>query len=268
MEDKQETPKPKDESGCEVYTKILKDLEGIPTPLAEECSKAPPDEFNVLDMMKTNAEGSKRNYLGKYNPESFWKQFGHVYPMGFFHRTDEKKAGSPLELNVEVILARLNIIKPKKVLEVGCGFGRILPYIALFSPGLEEVVGVDFSPTMIDQTKTYFGKIRPELAKKIKVMVGDARELPFEDNQFDVVYTHVCLTHIPPKFISKVTKEISRVAKNWIIHVERFAYPYEHPNQHRWSHMLVPYYLDLGWEVHDYDIAMKKHQTKVLTLRK
>lgn len=256
--------------GNQAYEKLIENVEKIPSKFAEECSKAPPEEFTVIDMMKTNIAGNKQHWDGRYNPEKFWEAFGYVYPEGFFNPNEakEKKAGSSLDLNVEVLIGRLQVIKPKKILEVGCGFGRILPFVATYLESVEKVVGVDFSPTMIKQVPHYLAGMNEEKSRKIEVIVADARDLPFPDNHFDTTYTHVCLTHMPPEFIPKVTSEIARVTKNWIVHIERFNYMYEHPNQHRWSHMLVPYYLDLGWEVHEYDKAHEEHCTKVLTLRK
>ena len=60
------------------------------------------------------------------------------------------------------------------------------------------------------------------------------------------------------------------MAKNTIVHIERFNYEYEHPNPHRWSHLLPPFYLDLGWKIHEYDMLTKnpEHNTKALVLRK
>ena len=131
--------------------------------------------------------------------------------------------------------------------------------------GLKEIHGLEHSSTMIEDSKVFLKNFDGK--EGIKIVQGRAQELPFEDNAFDLIYTHVCLTHIPPKDIPKVTQEIARVSKKFIVHVERFAYPYEHPNPHRWSHMLAPFYLDMGFEVVENDIIHKEYCTNILVLK-
>jgi len=213
-----------------------------------------------------NSGNEIKNYLGTYNPEKFWHDYGDFYIKSFMG--DEKKSSS-LNINMQVLVSRLHEIKPQKVLEVGCGFGRCLPFITRNVPSVTRLVGIEFSKPMLEQKEQFF-KLCDTIHRReiIETLQGDARNIPFSDNEFDLVYTHVCLTHIPPKYIPQVTSEISRVAKNWIIHIERLVFPHEHSLQHRWSHLLVPYYLDLGWEVHENDIANKDHHTNVLVLKR
>jgi len=84
--------------------------------------------------------------------------------------------------------------------------------------------------------------------------------------------THVCLTHIPPQFIGQVTSEISRVTKKWIIHMERYAFMYEHPSQHRWSHLIPPFYIDTQkWDLWECGPVKKNdytYCTKLMVFRR
>ena len=217
-------------------------------------------EFSISDIADMR-EKKKTNYKGRYIPEHFWNEYGKFY-------IDTFKKEEEVTLNTQPLIARLHAIQPKSTLEIGCGFGRLIPFITENIPSADRVVGVELSKTMIENSNRYLTEYRKFLKEKIEIVQGDAKDLPFEDNSFDLVYSHVCLTHIPPKDIPQVTREISRVAQNWILHIERFNYPYEHPNQHRWSHLLAPFYLDLGWEVHECDVVNKEHFTNVLVLRK
>ena len=212
----------------------------------------------------------KTNYGADYVPENFWKDMGRVYPLHFMNadKSYQHEGRGKIELNIPDLLGRLAALEAKTILEVGCGFGRCLPFVSCNVPGIQRLVGLEFSETMIQQSVGYLAN--PIYKDKIKIVQGDARNIPFKDDEFQLIYTHVCLTHIPPEFIPKVTSEISRVAEKYIVHIERFNYPYEHPNPHRWSHMLVPFYLDLGWYVYEYDLVreFQENCTKVLVLKR
>lgn len=225
------------------------------------------NEFTIGDLIKGVENKTKLNFTGEYIPEHFWDEYGKFYIETFENGKidDPQNMKSPV-LNVPALLARVRDIKPKTVLEVGCGFGRILPYILSHVPSVEKIVGIEISQSMLDAAKGYFRDYA--FMDKITLIKGKAQALPFKDKEFDLTYTHVCLTHIPAEDIPQVCKEISRVTKNWIIHIERFYYLWEHPNQHRWSHNLVPYYLDLGWKLWEGEIANKEHYTKIWVLRR
>jgi hypothetical protein len=58
------------------------------------------------------------------------------------------------------------------------------------------------------------------------------------------------------------------VAKNWIIHIERYLHEAEHSCPHRWSHKLFPFYERLGWEIHEFAEIHRDHNTKLLVLKR
>ena len=228
-------------------------------------------QYTPFDVFDSNITRTKQNYLGEYVPDDFWKIYGKIYHSTFKpieKIDDETLPGDRLDLNMSDLISRIFPFKPKSILEVGCGFARCLVYVEANCKDLERIEGIELSPTMVEKAKHHLTKY--ENGKKIKVQQGNAASLPFKDNEFDLVYTHVCLTHIPSEFIDKVTSEISRVAKDTIVHLERFRFQHEHPNPHRWSHELAPRYLKLGWKIHEYDMLSNNpdHHTTALTLRK
>ncbi|ALV61739.1 Methyltransferase TK2241 [Thermococcus sp. 2319x1] len=102
----------------------------------------------------------------------------------------------------------LRVMKRKgKVLDLACGVGG-------FSFLLEdygfEVVGVDISEDMIKKAIEY----AKEKNSRVKFIVGDARELPFEDETFDyVLFLGNTTVHFLPKELNEVFKEVKRVLK-------------------------------------------------------
>lgn len=93
-----------------------------------------------------------------------------------------------------------------RVLDVGCGTGRLL------LRGVEEaqeVVGIDLSEGMIAKAKEIYDE--KGFAHKGKFCVGDAYELPFQDDEFDMALSTCVLFLLPDP--EKGMKEMVRVVK-------------------------------------------------------
>jgi len=92
---------------------------------------------------------------------------------------------SDTEKEIDFITAVLELEKGKKVLDVGCGYGRHL--IPLFKRGF-DVYGVDLSRFMLEKTANKIGVVQPrsdvekggpETGKKDRLVQCDNRALPF-----------------------------------------------------------------------------------------
>lgn len=117
---------------------------------------------------------------------------------------DYDKYRYELEDHIFDCLDALNL-NGKKVLEIGLGQGADSEQI-IRRGGLWS--GVDLTEESIRRVS-----LRLQLKKLDydEVKQGSALELPFEDNSFDLVYSHGVLHHIPD--IKQAQKEISRVLK-------------------------------------------------------
>ena len=94
-----------------------------------------------------------------------------------------------------------------KVLDVGCGNGRLLQ---LFYDMPIDYIGIDSCPELIEQAKKKWH--RPN--RKIQFTVADAVDLDFEEGSFDAVFCLATLHHIPGKEMQeKVIANIKRVVK-------------------------------------------------------
>ncbi|MFH1575908.1 MAG: class I SAM-dependent methyltransferase [Candidatus Nealsonbacteria bacterium] len=90
-----------------------------------------------------------------------------------------------------------------KVLDLGCGNGRLLP---IFKDIDINYTGVDNSEKLIEIAK----KTYPNAA----FLVADALHLPFPPNHFDKIYSVAVLHHIPSEELRlKFLKEARRVLK-------------------------------------------------------
>lgn len=94
----------------------------------------------------------------------------------------------------------------KKVLEVGCGPGVDLVGFALCGA---DVSAIDLSSKSVELAKNNL----KAFWCKGNVAVGDAENLPFEDNTFDFAWSWGVLHHTPDT--AKAVNEIRRVLKPW-----------------------------------------------------
>lgn len=95
----------------------------------------------------------------------------------------------------------------KKVLDLGCGSGINLVYLAKHG---FEVYGIDNSPTAIKIAKNWI----KEKSLKADLKINNIyKRLPYKDNLFDAVISIKTIHHARIKNIRKATKEIERVLK-------------------------------------------------------
>ena len=80
-----------------------------------------------------------------------------------------------------------------RVLDVGCGPGRLTLLVAARAPGL-EVVGVDVDPGMIERARTRATRAG-EAGLRVSFVEADVHALPFEDGWFDVVVSSFSMHH-------------------------------------------------------------------------
>jgi SAM-dependent methyltransferase len=80
---------------------------------------------------------------------------------------------------------------PKKVLEVGCGFGRGLNFLSRLNAG-SVFVGLDLAEEAVRRANARFS--RPHLLTYVQ---GDAEQLPFGDGEFDAVINVESSHHYP-----------------------------------------------------------------------
>jgi pseudaminic acid biosynthesis-associated methylase len=93
------------------------------------------------------------------------------------------------------------------VLEVGCTQGDNLRY---FTGHVEpqNIYGLDVNPVVLQQFETNIPGAR--------AVQGVARQLPFPDASFDLVFTVGLLIHIPDESLPSVLRELSRTSSHYV----------------------------------------------------
>lgn len=99
--------------------------------------------------------------------------------------------------------AHFQLTGESSVLDVGCAKGFMLYDMQQLIPGI-TVAGIDISDYAIENAKE---EVKPFLR------VGNAVELPFEDNSFDVVFSITTVHNLEREELAKALQEIERVSR-------------------------------------------------------
>lgn len=99
--------------------------------------------------------------------------------------------------------AHFGLTAESSVLDVGCAKGFMLHDMRELIPGI-TVAGLDISEYAIANAKE---EIKPFLT------VGNALELPYEDNSFDVVFSITTVHNLERDGVAKALQEIERVSR-------------------------------------------------------
>jgi pseudaminic acid biosynthesis-associated methylase len=102
----------------------------------------------------------------------------------------------------------LGRIEAASALEIGCNVGGNLRWLAALL-GAENVAGVDVNERALEV-------VRSEIPG-IDVRVASARELPFADDSFDLVFTTGVLIHQSPEELPRVMDEIVRASRRYVL---------------------------------------------------
>lgn len=131
-------------------------------------------------------------------------------------------------------------LKPgQKVLDVGCGMAHLLFEMSEWVPGL-LVKGIDISTYALEHAKE---EIRDRL------QYGQAQNIPFSDDEFDLVISLATLHNLKVYDLKKAVQEISRVSKEHsYIMVESFRNDKEEVNMLYWQLTCASYYSVEEWE--------------------
>lgn len=100
----------------------------------------------------------------------------------------------------------LKPLKPKNILDVGCGEGFTLIKLKHAKIG-QNFEGVDNSDDAL--------KIGKKLNPKLNIKKGDIYKLPYEDNSFDLLICTEVLEHL--KDPQKAVNELRRVSSKYVI---------------------------------------------------
>jgi ubiquinone/menaquinone biosynthesis C-methylase UbiE len=109
------------------------------------------------------------------------------------------------------IIARSGIGAGMRVLEVGCGSGAWLPFVARAVGKQGLLVALDIQTAMLRQVQRKLAEATTDGWGEVAPLSASAHTLPFADGTFDAVYLVSVLAEIPAP--PRVLAEIKRVLK-------------------------------------------------------
>jgi len=162
----------------------------------------------VLRRILNGKPGLKRRWLYD-DPREYWTlRGGHDY--------FREQEGQPnRSLRARWIAERISAYQPESILEIGCGYGKVIEGLRELLPHA-MIVGIDFSPTQLYLARDFLGKPRGNS----RLVLGSGEFLPFPDQSFDLVLTSAVILHNPPAAAERIRKEVMRVSRRFAAHNE------------------------------------------------
>jgi pseudaminic acid biosynthesis-associated methylase len=102
----------------------------------------------------------------------------------------------------------LTTMRPASVLEVGSNVGGNLQWVTQVVPP-EQVVGIDVNRMALQELQ--------ERLPGVRGVESSARELPFDDRSFELVFTMGVLIHQPDESLPAVMDEMVRVSSRYVL---------------------------------------------------
>lgn len=144
--------------------------------------------------------------------------------IGSFLDSDYRRKMQP----PDKLIKRSGVKEGMKVLELGCGSGAFTTFFARAVGNDGNVFALDIQSKMLEQLQNKLKRTENRDIKNIVPVEGNAYNLLFEDNYFDLVYTIAVLQEIPDKI--NALNEIKRVLKpNGILAVTEFLPDPDYP---------------------------------------
>lgn len=113
---------------------------------------------------------------------------------------DNSHDGRFVRCMYQEILNRMEHIQASRILDLGCGNGNVIALLREQRPA--SYYGLDISQSMIREAKKRLGD-------QVTLDVGDAEELPYENQSFDLIICNASFHHYPNP--QKALKEMKRV---------------------------------------------------------
>ncbi|MFC2045342.1 class I SAM-dependent methyltransferase [Chloroflexota bacterium] len=176
-------------------------------------------------------------YRTKDEARQFYNRISNIYD--FLAGTFERKYAIRC-------LEYLNVQIGESLLEIGFGTGEILRKIVQLVGDEGKAYGIDISDGMLELTKKKL--VKTDLIDRVKLICGDAVNLPFADNSFDAVFTSFTLELFDTPEIHKVLQEVRRVLKkDGRFGIVSLSKSYENSmslRAYEWFHRHMPTYFD------------------------
>lgn len=110
--------------------------------------------------------------------------------------------------------------KEGDILDVGCGFGGTLLYLAGELPGIHGV-GIDLSEALLDMARQ--SAVDQGVAQRVRFEKADAQAIPYPDDHFDVVISTNVVHHVtdPRAMLQEIDRVLAEDGMLYIADIRR-----------------------------------------------
>ncbi len=173
------------QEGSEIISGLLTDASGHIFPIEDGIPRLLP--IQLLDAQKSEI-AARDAQVADYDQMAFLNAFGKI----------------EIPLTQKTLGAR----KIDRLLEAGCGTGRMTPQLA---QRVQEMVAIDFS---LESLRVNAKKIKEAGIKNVHLVQADLCRLPFASARFDRVVSCQVLEHVPgPKARLAAVAQLARVLR-------------------------------------------------------
>jgi ubiquinone/menaquinone biosynthesis C-methylase UbiE len=181
-------------------------------------AKYPKSKRDLTTRLETKSEES-RKLAREFGKDYFDGDRNHGYG-GF---TYQSRFWQPV---IPDIIKTYGLSEGSRVLDIGCGKGFFIYDLTNTIPGI-DARGIDISEYAITNSLE---------SLKNKLQVGDARDLPFEDNSFDFVMSINTIHNLSQADCALALQEIERVSRgNSFITVDAYRNAQEQERMEAWN---------------------------------
>jgi len=197
-------------------------------------------EINLLKRYPRSKRNVKaRNVQRSVENIAIAKRYGHEYFDGGRETGYGGYAYDGRWLPVaETIVEHFGLQSGNRVLDIGCAKGFLIKDLIAVCPGL-EVFGIDLSTYAITQCASGVAG---------KVIVGNAKELPFPDGSFDVALAINVIHNLERDECMNALREIKRVAAHSYVQVDSWFTEQQKALFLDWMLTAQTYYAPTGWQ--------------------
>jgi len=125
----------------------------------------------------------------------------------------EQEGQHARRLRAAWVAERVASYQPESILEVGCGYGRLL--FEIQSRVGVPLAGIDFSASQLTAARRFL-----PAGSQAALVLARGERLPFADRSFDMVVTSAVILHNPLPAAEAIRREVLRVARRFAAHNE------------------------------------------------
>ena len=187
----------------------------------------------LVNYPKTKRNVNERGMQKTEEDRLVGRQFGQEYfdgdrRFGYGGYNYQSRFWQPV---VPTFAKHYNLSSISSVLDVGCAKGFMMHDFAQIIPGI-NLQGLDISEYAILHS---LENMRP------LICLGNAKELPFADKNFDLVISINTVHNLPPTECAQALREIQRVGRHAFITVDAYRTPEEKDRMDAWNLTALTY---------------------------